>query len=44
MAENKGNERATVKVFLNTGIVTVLIGVGFIASTLIFGALLLVIR
>ena len=44
MAKKEGNELATVKVYLNTGIISVLIGVGFIASTLVFGVLLLALK
>ena len=41
MTKKDGKELATVKVYLNTGIIAGLIGVGFIASTLVFGVLLL---
>jgi len=44
MAKKEGKELATVKVYLNTGIIAVLIGVGFVASTLVFGVLLLVLK
>ena len=44
MAKKEGKELATVKVYLNTGIIAVLVGVGFIASTLIFGVLVLVLK
>ena len=44
MAKKEGKELATVKVYLNTGIIVGLLGVGFIASTLIFGVLLLVLQ
>ena len=44
MAKKEGNELATVKVYLNTSIIAVLIGVGFIASTLVFGVLLLALK
>ena len=37
MTKKEGKELATVKVYLNTGIIAGLIGVGFIASTLVFG-------
>ena len=40
----EGKELATVKVYLNTGIIAGLIGVGFISSTLVFGVLLLVLK
>ena len=35
MAKKEGKELATVKVYLNTGIIAGLVGVGFITSTLI---------
>ena len=44
MDKKEGKELATVKVYLNSGIIAVLIGVGFVASTLIFGVLLLVLQ
>ena len=44
MAKKEGKELATVKVYLNTGIIALLVGVGFIASTLIFGVLVLVLK
>ncbi len=44
MTKKEGKEIVTVKVYLNTGIIAGLIGVGFIASTLIFGVLLLVLK
>ncbi len=44
MADKNGNELATISVYLNTGIVAALLGVGFVAATLIFGVLVLVIR
>ena len=44
MAKKDGNELATVKVYLNTAIIAGLISVGFIASTLVFGVLLLVLK
>ena len=44
MANKEGKELATVKVYLNTGIIAGLIGVGFVASTLIFGVLILVLK
>ena len=44
MAEQKGNELATVSVYLNTGIVAVLVGLGFVTAALVFGVLTLVIR
>ena len=33
MAKKEGKELATVKVYLNTGIIAGLVGVGFVAST-----------
>jgi len=44
MTKKEGKELATVKVYLNTRIIAGLIGVGFIASTLVFGVLLLVLK
>ena len=44
MAKKEGEELATVKAYLNTGIIAVLIGVEFDASTLIFGVLVLVLK
>ena len=44
MAKKEGKELATVKVYLNTGIIAGLVGVGFIASTLIFVVLVLVLK
>ena len=44
MAKKEGKELAIVKVYLNTGIIAVLVGVGFVASTLIFGVLILVLK
>ena len=44
MSKKEGKELATVKVYLNTGIIAGLVGVGFVASTLIFGVLLLVLN
>ena len=43
-AKKEGKELATVKVYLNTGIIAGLVGVGFVASTLIFGVLILVLK
>ena len=37
MTKKEGKELATVKVYLNTGKIAELIGVGFIASSLVFG-------
>jgi len=44
MSDKSGKELATISVYLNTGIIAVLIGLGFIASALIFGALTLIVR
>ena len=41
MTKKEGNELATVKVYLNTSIIATLLGLGFLASTLIFGVLML---
>ena len=44
MADKKGKELATVSVYLNTGIVAALFGIGFVAAALIFGLITLVVR
>ena len=44
MAKKEGNELATVKVYLNTGIIATLLGVGFLSSTLIFGVLFIALK
>ncbi len=44
MADKKGKELATVSVYLNTGIVAGLFGVGFVAAALVFGLITLIIR
>ncbi len=44
MSDKKGKELATVSVFLNTGIVAGLFGVGFVAASLIFGVVVLLVR
>ena len=44
MAKKEGNELATVKVYLNTNIIVILLGVGFLASTLIFGVLFIALK
>ena len=44
MAKREGKELATVKVYLNTSIITGLVAVGFVTSTLIFGVLFLVLK
>ncbi len=44
MAEKKGNELATISVFLNTPIAAVLLAVGFILASLLFAGILLIAR
>ncbi len=44
MAKKEGNALATVKVYLNTSIIATLLGVGFLASTLIFGVIMIAIK
>ena len=44
MIKKEGKELATVKVYLNTGVIAGLLGVGFIPSTLVFGVLLLILK
>ena len=44
MVKEEGNALATVKVYLNTRIISILIGVGFLASKLIFGVLLIALK
>ncbi len=44
MSEKKGKELATVSVFLNTGIVAGLFGIGFVVASLIFGVVILLVR
>ena len=44
MSQKEGKELATVKVYLNTGIIAGLISIGFVLSTLIFGVLFLVLK
>ena len=44
MAKKEGKELATVKVYLNTGIIAGLVGVGFVTSTLIFGVLIMILK
>ena len=44
MSDKKGKELAAVSVYLNTGIVAGLVGVGFIVSALIFGVITLIVR
>ena len=44
MAKKKERKLATVKVYLNTGIIAGLVGIGFDASNLIFGVLILFLK
>tara|TARA_Y100001970_G_scaffold294164_1_gene447835 strand:- start:14482 stop:14616 length:135 start_codon:yes stop_codon:yes gene_type:complete len=44
MSDTSKKALATVKVYLNSSIIFSLIGLGFIASTLIFGVVLIVIK
>ena len=44
MAEKKGNELATISVYMNTPIAAVLLAVGFIAASLLFAGVLLIAR
>ncbi len=44
MAKKEGNELATVKVYLNTSIIATLVGVGFLASSLVFSVLLIALK
>ena len=44
MAKKEGNELVNVKVYLNTTIIATLLGVGFLASTLIFGVLFIALK
>ncbi len=44
MAKKEENEFATVKVYLNISIITILLGVGFLTSTLIFGVLFIALK
>ena len=44
MAEKKGQELATVSVYLNTGIVVGIFAVGFLASAVLFAAITLIAR
>ena len=44
MSEKKGQELAAVSVYLNTGIVAGLFGIGFIIAALLFGVITLVVR
>ncbi len=44
VAEQKGNELATISVYLNTPIAIVLLGVGFIAASVLFAGVMLIAR
>ena len=44
MTKKNDKALATVKVYLNTGLIAALVAVGFISSTLIFGVLILVLK
>ena len=44
MSKKEGKELATVKVFLNTTIIGGLVGIGFIAASMLFGVLFLVLK
>ena len=44
MAKKEVKELATVKVYLNTGIIAWLVGVWFVASTLIFSVFVLALK
>ncbi len=44
MAKKEVNELATAKVYLNTSIIATLLGIGFLASTLIFALLILALK
>tara|TARA_Y100001968_G_C19329192_1_gene703387 strand:+ start:938 stop:1096 length:159 start_codon:yes stop_codon:yes gene_type:complete len=44
VAEKKGNELATISVYLNTPIAAILLGVGFIAASLLFAGVMLIVR
>ena len=44
MTKKDSKELATVKVYLNTGVIAGLVAVGFVSSTLIFGVLLLILK
>jgi len=44
MTKKDRRELATVKVYLNTGIIAALFGSGFIISTLIFGVLIIILK
>jgi len=44
VAEKQGNELASISVYLNTPIVAVLLGVGFIVGSILFAGVMLIAR
>ena len=42
VSEAKGNQLATISVYLNTPIIAVLLGVGFILGSILFAGILLI--
>tara|TARA_Y100001968_G_C19058616_1_gene572649 strand:- start:301 stop:435 length:135 start_codon:yes stop_codon:yes gene_type:complete len=42
VADNKGNQLASISVYLNTPIIAVLLGLGFIAGSILFAGIMLV--
>ena len=44
MSKKEGKELATVKVYLNTGIIASLIAIGFVSASLFFGVLVLFLK
>ena len=44
MADKKGNELASISVYLNTPIAAVLLGVGFIIGSVLFAGVMLIAR
>jgi len=42
VSEAKGNQLATISVYLNTPIIAVLLGVGFIVGSVLFAGILLI--
>ena len=44
VAEKKGNELASISVYLNTPIAAVLLGLGFILGSLLFAGVMLIAR
>ena len=44
VTNSKGKELATISVYLNTGIIAVLFGLGFIVSTVVFAGITLIAR